>query len=232
MKFFATLFVAFLAIHASTQSPVQDDSIKNIVVEILSGVLNLTNTVLTDVETQVANFEADEDAETKKIVDALAEIAAESNSALIKDIDLLKDGASDDGVAALECIDAQEENLDAAVKSTISTTADCISKKYSDIFKEVDKVLGQLRDLQDDVQGQTDTLGKCSEGELACLVSFLGTIVATGQKVVVALQTDVPEIISLIQNVVAQIDSCDIAPSIKDNALKIFEDTIACIKKS
>ncbi|XP_066153062.1 uncharacterized protein [Euwallacea fornicatus] len=230
MKLFATFFLVFLAIHASTQTPVKDDSIKNIIVVVVDAILKRTDTLLTNSETRYENFKADPQGETDRIVDVLAQLEADSNDLFIKRIDELKDGASDEVVAAVECIDAEEEAVNAAAKETITTTATCVSKKYDSILNEVGHVLEELRTLQTDVQTQTDTLEKCSDDEIACLNGYITSMVQTTVKVIDAARKDVVDILAVVKEVVEQLESCDILPSIKANTLKIFDETLKCIK--
>lgn len=200
------------------------------IVEALTEILDVVDPILQEAKTLAEKLNSDPDTVSDKVVLAVSDLAAKLNALLLKGVNELSDDATDDAKTVIECINAEEDDTNAALKDTIEQATTCMAEKYSDIYTTVNDILTDLLSLEEDIQGQVTTLSECSDSDLTCLTAFLQTLYVTVTAVLEKLPTDVIEIVEVAEVVIAQLKSCDLAPGIKVNAEAILDSTAKCIK--
>lgn len=200
------------------------------IVEALTEILEAVEPILEEAQNLAEKLNSEPDTVSDKVVSVVSELAAKAHALLLKGVNELADDATDDANTVIQCINAEEDVTNAALKETITLATSCISEKYSDIYNATNQVLSDLVDLEEDIKGQVATLSDCTDSDLVCLTSLVKTLYTTVINVIDKLPTDLIDIVNVVEVVIAQLQSCDLAPGIKVNAEAILDDVAKCIK--
>ncbi|ENN72589.1 uncharacterized protein LOC109542842 [Dendroctonus ponderosae] len=231
MKIFAAFFVALLAVHASTQSPVSadDSSTKQTVVEILNELLKVSAVLLEDANTYVNDLKENEQVIADKLASLIAKELEDVNGILVSLVDELKDGATDDGKFVLGCIDAEQSKVDAAVAKTIQIIADNVLSEVPLITDLLDVILRQASELQEDVKLQTDSLDTCDSEDSECFKTFATGAVKIAQQIASNIAEDYDILVTVTQSIIGDVESWDIRGILREDTQAIFNEVVECI---
>ncbi|CAG9773028.1 unnamed protein product [Ceutorhynchus assimilis] len=229
MKFFTALFVTLVAIHASTQSPVQDKDIGQIVVEILNKVLPETKIILDHANTWADQLDSNKDHNEKIIVDGLTKVATKITGIIATLIGKLKEDASDSGKVIIDCIQTEKPQVDTLIGAALKQIADCEFKNYEDLSALITTVLKQLLELQANFETLTLNLSECGSGDSFCLTIFLGGIVEQFEdNIIPNAKVDLGQLKDLISGVVDSTMQCHIKEVIQKDITDVIDNLTTC----
>lgn len=196
----------------------------------MNTILGITSTIIQDARAIADDFETNEASLTADVETFLAAIATQVNNVALKVVDLLKEGATEDGLAVIQCIDVLEEPINIAYAETITLAASCIAEEYPAVLVVVNQILDNAQYIEEQIQTETETLDSCSGSDLTCLLAFANSLVATAKELADIVPTDVNAVVTVIQEVISHVSSCNLADNIKGNADTLFNDFVKCVK--
>lgn len=187
--------------------------------KLIENAKNLNSKLEQDQESIVA------DAETY-----LTAIGAAVNKIVLQLIDELKEGATEDGVAVLECVNGQEDNTNKAWTETITLAATCLSEESSALLAVANQILENVQSIEEEVKAQVETLEACTSSDLLCLIAFGESAISIGNDIVTNVSTDINSVVAVIQEVIDHVASCNLLDNVKSNTQNIFNNLVLCIK--
>ncbi|ENN72588.1 uncharacterized protein LOC109542841 [Dendroctonus ponderosae] len=231
MKIFAAFFIALLAVHASTQSPVNADgsNTKEIVVEILNAVLKVSADLLEAANSNLDDLKENEEVIANKLASLIAKELQDLNEIFVSLVDELEDGATDDGKHVLGCIDAEKSKVDAALEKTIKQIAENALTEVPLITDLLDVILRQAGELQEDVKLQTDSLDTCDSEDSECFSTFAATALKIVQEIASNIQEDYDMLVTVTQSIISDVEAWDIRGLIREDTQAIFNEVVECI---
>jgi len=228
---FKVFFVVLVAVHLSTQSPLKDESIKDLVLRVANQLLNTTGSALKDYTALVDGLTKDPNKVKTDIVNSVLNEGKLLNVDLLGVIDSLKDGATPDGKAVIACLDAEQNSTDLAFSKSVNSIATCLVAEVPVALPEAKIVQGHLTDIQKDAQAQVTKLSTCKDLDLVCVLTFVTNIESTLKKASTTIDADMIEITKVYQKVTADVAKCNLSAAIKKNLQDLFNETVVCLKK-
>lgn len=199
-------------------------------VELLNVVLTVTEKLVENAKAVNSLLEANQESIVADVETYLTEIGAQVNNIVWKLIDQLKEGATEDGVAVLECIDSQEENTNIALAETITLAATCISETSPDLLVVANDILEHVESVEAKVKALLATLEACTDTDLQCLIAFGSSVLELGNEITEIVSEDVTSVVTVIQDGIDHVASCQLLDNVKSNTQKIFDNVVVCIK--
>lgn len=198
--------------------------------EVLNTILSVTATIIEDAKAIATDLENNEASITADVETYLAAITTQVNNLALKAIDVLKEGATEDGLAVLQCIDGLEESINIAYEKTITLAGSCISEEYSAIHAVLTQILDNVQLIEEEVKAEVETLDACTSSDLICLLAFANSLVETAKEIAEIVPTDVNAVVTVIQEVISHVSTCALNENVKQNAQDLFNDLVRCIK--
>ena len=200
---------------------------------ILNAVLPVCDKLLDDANKIINHIESNEKQVEQNIIDVVVTEGKKLNAGIINLINSLKDGATDDGKAVVDCIVAEKDKTEQAFTDVSSQIGQCAGNEVPVVLTEVKKIVIQLSDLKKAIQDATDALAACNDSEINCIVSFAVSVVDTVKKIPSVVEQDIKDILDLIKNLPSKVQDCSkaVVDKVKSEAQDIFNEAVVCIKK-
>ncbi|ERL84812.1 uncharacterized protein LOC109542843 [Dendroctonus ponderosae] len=229
MKFFAAFFVTLLAVHASTQTPVNDASTKEVLIELLNDALKVSAALLSTANSVLNDFKTNETETAEGLANLVAKRLQTINEVVVDLVDELKDGATDQGRKVLSCVDAEKDNVDAAILKTALILADNTLTEIPLLTDLAELVLTQGAELQEDVKLLVDTLETCDSSDTICLTVFAVSATKIIKEAVENGQEDVDALVTVVKSIISDVQAWDVRGTIREDIQAIFNDVVVCI---
>ncbi|XP_050293377.1 uncharacterized protein LOC126733933 [Anthonomus grandis grandis] len=230
-KIFVAVFGVLLAVQLSQQYKLRDDDLKDVVAALMNRALNTTRTSLERIEQEVKNLEQNKTEIEARVVAQLLKVADALNELRLNLINSLRDGATDDGKAVLDCIVANHDTVDAALEKFVTDLGTCAVDNTL-IYNALLDMISQMNDLIAKTQANVDTLSSCSSDSTTCLVAFAQAQIAQLQNVREIIEADLVKAEQLVKDLLNLVRTCaDTGSSeLKESMQKVFNAAVVCIK--
>ncbi|CAG9773029.1 unnamed protein product [Ceutorhynchus assimilis] len=230
MKFFATLFIALVAVHASTQSPVEKTSkAAKFVAEIVDVIVAETEKLLEPVNAWADQLDSNKDNYEHLLVNVLTALSVAINDKVTATVQEASAGASESGKAIIDCLVAEESNVDVLMNTILEKIIDCEFEIYDNATDLVKNVLKQVAETQTNFKALSTALVECTAGDFLCLAFFSQNVVLQLQASIVNAVSDIAVLNSLAFSAVEVTKQCHVVEVLEKDAASVLDNIANCL---
>ncbi|CAG9773030.1 unnamed protein product [Ceutorhynchus assimilis] len=231
MKFFTTLFVALVAVHASTQSPIEETMTPSkLVADIVDFVVAETSLLLVQPLTIWAKeLDSKKDNYEKVIVNQLTEVTTKINEVAISLLKAASVDASDNGKTFINCLSGEQAGVNALIGAMNQQMVDCAFVNYENATVLVKTVLYQTGVALDNLLVLSSTLANCTKGDYLCLAFFSQDVILQFQFSVLTAIADLGAVRDLLYSVVESTQNCPLTEDVKEHVVDVLNNIATCV---